>query len=294
MKQFTAILQRIWANREVRKKVLFTAAIFFIFRFLAHLPVPAVNIAQLKVIFASSQLLNVLNIFSGGTLANFSVMAVGINPYITASIIMQLAGMVFPALKELQKESEAGREKLNQYTRMLAVPIAVVQSITVLTLLKSQSLLQTNNPLAIITMIFTLVAGSMVLMWLGELVSLYGIGNGISMVLFAGIVGQLPVAFARTISVTTSQQLFQIGIFLGLFLGVIAIMVVSTSLVCCQSSSRFPSCSCPRCSVASCLLRRTSSCTSWARTSRCGSYRPRQFTLLRTLLLCLHLRFSQH
>src|SRR5579859_2003162 len=231
MKQFTAILQRIWANREVRKKVLFTAAIFFVFRFLAHLPVPAVNIAQLKVIFASSQLLNVLNIFSGGTLANFSVMAVGINPYITASIIMQLAGMVFPALKELQKESEAGREKLNQYTRMLAVPIAVVQSITVLTLLKSQSLLQTSNPLAIITMIFTLVAGSMVLMWLGELVSLYGIGNGISMVLFAGIVGQLPIAFARTISVTTSQQLFQIGIFLALFLGVIAVMVFMNEAV---------------------------------------------------------------
>lgn len=231
MNQFTAILQRIFANREVRKKLLFTAGIFFVFRLLAHLPIPAVNVVQLKAIFASSQLLSVLNIFSGGTLASFSVMAVGINPYITASIIVQLAGMVFPSLKELQKESEAGREKLNQYTRLLAVPIAVVQSISVLALLRSQSLLQTSQPLVLITMIFTLVAGSMILMWLGELVSLYGIGNGISMVLFAGIVGQLPVAFARTLSVTTPQELTQVAIFIAMFILVIGVMVFMNEAV---------------------------------------------------------------
>ncbi len=231
MKQLTAVLQRMFANKEVRKKVLFTAAIFFIFRLFAHVPLPGVDVTQLKVLFASSQLLSVLNIFSGGTLSNFSVMAVGINPYITASIIVQLAGMVFPNLKELQKESEAGREKLNQYTRLLAVPIGVIQSISILALLRSQSLLQVTQPLTVVTLIATLVAGSMILMWLGELVSLYGIGNGISMVLFAGIVGQLPVAFARTLSITSSQETLRLGIFLLLFLVVIGVMVFMNEAV---------------------------------------------------------------
>ncbi len=225
MNQFKSILQRILSNPEIRKKILFTAAIFLVFRFLAHIPVPAVNLTQLKSIFASNQLLSVLNIFSGGTLSSFSVMAVGINPYITASIVVQVAGMIFPALKELQKDGESGREKLNQYTRMLSVPVAVVQSISVLVLLRSQNLLQSQDPFTIVTMIFTLVAGSMILMWLGELVSLYGIGNGISMVLFAGIVGQFPTAIAQLLSVTGSQDMIKIGIFGGLFLGVITLMV---------------------------------------------------------------------
>ncbi len=225
MNSFASILQRIFSNREIRKKLLFTAAIFLVFRFLAHVPVPGVDLTQLKSIFASNQLLSVLNIFSGGTLSSFSVMAVGINPYITASIVVQVAGMIFPALKEMQKEGESGREKLNQYTRFLAVPVAVVQSISVLVLLRSQGLLTVSNPITIITMIFTLVAGSMTLMWLGELVSLYGIGNGISMVLFAGIVGQFPTAIGQIASVTGSQDAIKIGIFAILFLGVITMMV---------------------------------------------------------------------
>ena len=225
MKKITEIIQRLLSTKEVRRKILFTAAIFFVFRLLAHLPVPAVNIAQLRTLFLNNQFLSFLNIFSGGTLANFSIMAVGINPYITASIIMQLAGMVFPTLKEMQKESEAGRERLNQYTRLLTVPIAVVQSISVLALLKSQNLLTISSPLALVTMIFTLVAGSMILMWLGELVSIYGIGNGISMVLFAGIVGQMPTAFARTLSVSSTADFTRVMIFALMFLAVIAVMV---------------------------------------------------------------------
>ncbi len=231
MNQFTSILQRIFSNREIRNKILFTAAIFLVFRFLAHVPVPAVNLTQLKSLFAANQFLSVLNIFSGGTLASFSVMAVGINPYITASIVVQVAGMIFPALKELQKDGEAGREKLNQYTRMLAVPVAVVQSISVLLLLRSQNLLQANDPLTIVTMIITLVAGAMLLMWLGELVSLHGIGNGISMVLFAGIVGQFPTAIGQIASVSSSQDLMKIGIFIVLFLFVIMLMVFMNEAV---------------------------------------------------------------
>ena len=231
MKAFSRTLQRLFSTPEVRKKLLFTAGIFFVFRLLAHIPVPGVDVTQLRNLFANNQLLSVLNIFSGGTLSNFSVMAVGINPYITASIIMQLAGMIFPALKEMQKEGESGREKINQYTRMLAVPISVVQSISVLALLRSQSLLSATDPLAIITMLFTLVAGSMVLMWLGELVSMYGIGNGISMVLFAGIVGQLPTAAAQILSVSSSTDAMRLLIFGGVFLVVIAVMVFMNEAV---------------------------------------------------------------
>lgn len=207
MKNIQNKIEKIFRTPEVRKKLLFTAFIFLAFRFLAHVPVPGVDVVRLQSIFSSSQFLSLLNIFSGGTLARFSIVAVGINPYITASIVMQLSSMVFPALKEIQKDGESGKEKINQYTRFLTVPLAVVQSISVLALLNSQSLLLTNNPLSLVALIFSLVAGAMILMWLGELVTIYGIGNGISMVLFAGIVSQFPVAIAQAASATTSAQL---------------------------------------------------------------------------------------
>jgi preprotein translocase subunit SecY len=231
MKHVTTLIRRVLSNSELRKKLIFTAGIFFVFRLLAHVPVPGVDVAQLRTLFSNNQLLSFLNIFSGGTLSNFSVMAVGINPYITASIVVQLAGMIIPSLKELQKEGEAGREKVNQYTRILAVPIAVIQSISVLALLRAQSLLLVTSPLSIVTMITTLIAGAMILMWLGELVSLYGIGNGISMVLFAGIVGQFPTALAQTFATVTSQDYLKIDIFAVLFLFVITVMVVMNEAV---------------------------------------------------------------
>ncbi len=226
MNSLIDLLKRISRNPSLRKKFLFTALIFAIFRFFAHVPVPAVDVAQLQALFAANQFLGVLDIFSGGTLANFSVMAIGINPYITASIVFQLGAMVFPKLKEISKDGESGRERINQYTRFLSVPLAVVQSISILVLLNSQGLLQTQEPLAIVAMILTLVAGAMMLMWLGELVTQYGIGNGISMVLFAGIVSQLPVALAQTFSATTTEQYLTIAIFGLLFIGIISAIVI--------------------------------------------------------------------
>lgn len=231
MNELLDLIQRISRNASLRKKFLFTAGIFAIFRFFAHVPVPAVNTTALKSLFAGNQFLGVLDIFSGGTLANFSVMAIGINPFITASIIMQLAAMVFPKLKEMQKEGESGREQINQYTRFLSVPLAVVQSISILVLLNTQNLLETQNPLTLIAMIMSLVAGAMMLMWLGELVTQYGIGNGISMVLLAGIVSRMPVAVVRTFSATTSEQYLTIAIFGLLFLGIIAAIVVINEAV---------------------------------------------------------------
>ncbi|MFZ5376434.1 MAG: preprotein translocase subunit SecY [Patescibacteria group bacterium] len=224
-------VSRIFSNRELRNKFIFTAAVFAIFRLLAHIPVPAVDIARLEQIIAQSQFLNLLNVFAGGTLSNFSVVAVGINPYITASIIMQLAGMVIPKIKEMQKEGESERAKLNQYTRLLSVPLAIVQSISIITLLQSQSLLKDAAPLTLVAVITSLVAGSMIMMWLGELISEFGIGNGISIILLAGIVSQLPTVLLQTASVVSSQQTTVLLTFAVVFIAVISLIVFVTEAV---------------------------------------------------------------
>ncbi len=217
--------QQIIAHTELRNKFLFTAAVFFVFRLLAHVPVPGVDAAQLQQIFDSSQFLNFLNIIAGGTLANFSVVAVGIGPYITASIILQLSGMVFPKLKEMQKDGEAGQAKVTQITRLLSVPLAVFQSISILTLLRSQNLISSFDPLTLGAMILALVAGSMVMMWLGELVTEFGIGNGISILLLGGIVSQFPLLFAQLLTGVTAERTLTIATFTVVFLLVIALVV---------------------------------------------------------------------
>lgn len=231
MKKAVHFFKTILSSPTLRKKLLFTATIFLVFRLLAHIPVPAVDVVQLRALFASSQFLSLLNIFSGGTLNNFSIVAVGINPYITASIVMQLAGMIIPKIKELQKESESGRELINQYTRLASVPLAVIQSISVLAVLRAQGLLTTSDPLTIIGIIFTLVAGALIVMWLGELISLYGLGNGISMILLGGILSQLPVAAGQVFASTTSDQVLVTGIFAVVFLAVIGLVVFMTEAV---------------------------------------------------------------
>jgi len=231
VKRLQRLLKTVVANKELRKKLLFTAGIFFVFRLLAHIPVPAVDVVQLQNIFASSQFLSLLNIFSGGTLANFSVVAVGINPYITASIVIQLAAMVIPQLKEMQKDSEQSRERLNQYTRLLSVPLAVFQSISVLALLRTQNLLQTADPLTIVSLVITLVAGAIIVMWLGELISLYGLGNGISMILLGGILSQLPSATGQLASIASGDQMLTLVVFIGVFLAVIGLIVYITEAV---------------------------------------------------------------
>jgi len=202
-----------------------------VFRVLAHIPLPGVDITRLEQLFNGSQFLSLLNVFSGGTLARFSIAAVGINPYITASIVMQLAGMVIPKLKEMQKEGESGREKVNQYTRLLSVPLGIVQSISVLALLRSQDLLLASDPVILGAIILSLITGSLIVMWLGELITLYGLGNGISMILFAGIISQLPTAIAQVWSLTTADQLMTVAIFVTLFLLVIALIVYMNEAV---------------------------------------------------------------
>ncbi len=211
---------------EIRKKILFTLAIFFVFRIFAHIPVAGVNIAQLKNLFASNQFLGFLDLFSGGTLSNFSIMALGLNPYINASIILQLLTMVIPKLEDLSKEGDSGRRKINQYTRILTIPLSVLQAIGVFALLRSQSLVTTLTPLDFIAFVLTLVAGSILLVWLGELITDHGVGNGISLLIFGGIVGRIPVALGQTFSTASAQASLGLVSFIGLGLVVIAGIII--------------------------------------------------------------------
>lgn len=201
---------------ELRRKILVTIGIIILFRIIAHVPVGGVDLNQLKNLFSSNQFLGLLDIFSGGTLANFSIISLGLNPYINASIIIQLLTMIFPKLEELSKEGEMGRQKINQYTRYLTIPLALVQSIGMYVLLSKQGILVAATPIQIAAIVVGMSAGTMFLMWLGELITDYGIGNGISLLIFAGIVTRLPVVLTQTVSVVDQQQLINILIFTGL------------------------------------------------------------------------------
>jgi preprotein translocase subunit SecY len=182
---------------DIRRRILYVLGILIVFRFLAHVPVPGVDQAQLKTFFEQNALFGVLDLLSGGGLSAFSIVALGVNPYINASIIMQLMTGVIPSLQALSREGEYGRNKINQYTRYLSVPMALLQAYGFLALLNSQGVLRSGFDLGnftTLTQIVTLTAGSIALMWLGELITEKGIGNGISFIIFAGIVSRAPSA----------------------------------------------------------------------------------------------------
>lgn len=219
------IIANLKYNRELRRRLLVTLFILAIFRFVTHVPVPGVNLEAIKNVFAGNQLLSLLDVFSGGTLANFSILALGLNPYINASIIMQLMTMVSPKLEEMSKEGESGREVINQYTRMLAVPLSILQSAAMYMLLKNSGLVTATNPLALLTLLVTMAGGSIFLMWLGENLTEYGLGNGISLLIFAGIVGRLPVTFLQTRAVASTVNPASILAFVLLGLAVIYAIV---------------------------------------------------------------------
>ncbi len=226
MENLLRLFRNSFRAPDVRRKILFTFLVLIVFRIFAHIPVAGVDLTQLKALFSQNQFLGLLDIFSGGTLANFSVMALGLNPYINASIIMQLATLVFPKIEAMQKEGEAGRQKINQYTRMLTVPLAAIQSLGMFALLKSQGIVSLQNPVQIISFILTMTAGTMFLVWLGELITEKGVGNGISVLIFAGIVSRIPVSLGQTISTSSSQNLFSIIAFGAMAIAVIGLIVV--------------------------------------------------------------------
>lgn len=210
MPNFLSEVLTVLKIKELRRKILITVLIVIIFRVAAHIPVGGVDLASLRALFQSNQFLALLDLFSGGTLVNFSVISLGLNPYINASIIMQLLTMVFPSLEALSKEGEYGRQKINQYIRYLTVPLSAVQAVGMFTLLKNQGILTYSTSLSVVTIILGMTAGTLFLMWLGELISEYGVGNGISLLIFAGIVARAPVIFSQTSSIVDQQQLLNL------------------------------------------------------------------------------------
>lgn len=225
MNSLLSPLQNSWKTPELRRKILLTAFLFIVFRLFAHIPMPGVDRIQLALLFSQNQFLGLLDIFSGGTLVNFSILALGLNPYINASIILQLLTIVFPKLEELSKEGEYGREKINQYTRFITVPLAMVQSIGMYALLKNQNIVSSVDPLTLITTFLTMTAGTIFVMWIGELITEFGIGNGISLLIFAGIVGRLPVTLGQTITTITPETIMNVILFVGLSILVIGATV---------------------------------------------------------------------
>jgi len=226
MNKIISVINNALRIPDLRKKLVFTLLMFVVFRIAAHIPVPGVNLEALKMLFTRNQFLGLLDIFSGGTLANFSVIALGLNPYINASIIFQLLTMVFPRLEELSKEGEQGREKINQYTRILTVPLAALQAMGMYALLKNQGVISSLPILNLIALVVTMTTGAIFLMWLGELISEHGIGNGISLLIFAGIVGRFPVSIGQTLATLEATNIFNVLIF-----AVMAVVVIGAITV---------------------------------------------------------------
>lgn len=182
----------------MRKRLLFVALALLLFRLLAAIPIPGIDVARLEQFFGNNQFLGLLNIFSGGGLSNLSIVMLGVGPYITASIIMQLLTMMFPKLKALyHEEGEAGRARFSQYSRLLTVPLALIQSWGFLVLLERQGVVPDLAFFQTMTNIIIITGGSLLLMWLGELMTEFGIGNGVSLIIFAGIVAGIPSAVSR-------------------------------------------------------------------------------------------------
>ncbi len=231
MSKFLNYFKGLFKQKDLRKRFLFTLGLLALYRFVAHIPAPGVNLEAIKNLFSGSAFLSLIDIFSGGSLANFSILALGIGPYITASIIFNLLTMSIPSLKELSKEGEYGREKINQYTRLATLPICILQGFFILLMLSRQSLITTSDPLAMISLIITLTAGTMFVIWLGEQLTQYGLGNGISLIIFAGIVGRLPLSFAQAGVTVDSSQIGQMIALLLLALGVIYLVVKTSEAI---------------------------------------------------------------
>src|SRR6185436_802997 len=215
---------------DLRQKLLFTLGLLVAFRFIAHVPMPGVNLAALEALFESNQFVGFLDLFSGGALASFSIAAMGVYPYITASIIMQLLVPVIPRLTEISKEGESGRNKINQMTHWLTVPLAMAQAYGTPQLLNATSSepIISNfgfgvNPLGTLSVMITMTAGTMLLIWIGELISQYGVGNGISMIIFGGIVSRLPSQVGQAL--VSGTGLMAVGIFVVLAVITIAAIV---------------------------------------------------------------------
>lgn len=225
-------LSLIWKTKDLRNKILIVLGLLLVTRLLAHVPIPGIDVSGLKSFFAQSQFFSLLDIFSGGGLTNFSVAMLGVGPYITASIVMQLLTIIVPSLAEMSKEGgEAGRAQLNQYTRYLTIPLALLQGFSTIRLLQTQGgaqVLGVFSPFQWFITMLSITAGTMLIMWIGEIMSEYDVGNGISLIIFAGIVARLPASFSFLTQWYDASKLPTVLGFIAVILVVIAGVVVVT------------------------------------------------------------------
>ncbi len=220
----------VFKIKDLRNKILFVLLMLVVFRVAAYIPVPGVDREALRQFFAGNQFFGLLDIFSGGGLSSFSLVMLGVGPYITASIVLQLLTMIIPRLEELSKEGESGRQKINQWTRYLTVPLAALQTYATINLLNrgGRMIITDISLLNLATIIASVVAGTLFLMWIGELITEKGIGNGVSLIIFAGIVSRLPSSISQTLAVFDVSQALNLLVFLVIALLVIAGIVLVT------------------------------------------------------------------
>jgi len=192
----------LFKNKELRNKFLFVIFLFVVFRLAANVPIPGIGSENLRKFFDQNQVFGLLNAFTGGALSNFSIVLLGLGPYITATIILQLLTMIFPGLEKLYKEEgQAGRQKFNQYSRLLTIPLAAFEGYGMLIVFAKQGVISALSLPVIISAVITITAGAMFLMWIGEIISEQGMGNGISLLIFAGIVARIPINIYQTFAV---------------------------------------------------------------------------------------------
>jgi len=235
MKGLDKVIQ-IFKIKDLRKKIMFVLMILVIFRVAANIPIPGIDAERLHQFFANNQLFGLLNIFTGGAMSNFSIILLGLGPFITATIIMQLLTMIFPQLEALYKEEgEAGRQKFNQYSRILTIPLAIMQGYAMLTLLSRQGVIEPFNMVQWITSLSVITAGALFLMWLGELISEKGIGNGVSLLIFAGIVSGVPLSI-RELAVSYDPS--KIPSYVAFF--VLAIVITASVVVITEGRRNIP------------------------------------------------------
>lgn len=203
------VFKQIWKSKDLRKKILFTLGIILVYRLMTHITIPEVNREALAYVFERNSLLGAFSLLTGGSGETFSIVLMGLSPYINASIIIQLLTVIVPRLEEISKEGDQGRKKINRYTRWLALPLAFLQSYGTIALLNSQAQVEIipnmNDPMVILPIMLTVTAGTLVMMWLGELISEKGIGNGISLIIFAGIIAAIPPVVGPSLKLAQAE-----------------------------------------------------------------------------------------
>jgi len=222
-------ISHIFHVKDLRNKIFFVLAMMVVFRLIASIPIPGIDADKLESFFSGNQFFGLMNIFTGGAMSRMSIAMLGLGPFITATIIMQLLTMIFPKLKEMYQEAgDQGRQKFNQYARIATVPLAIIQSFSFINLLQKQGVVGNLSSIGMLTNIIAITASAVFLMWLGELITQKGIGNGVSLLIFAGIVGRIPLQVGQTLATWDPSKVASYLLFIAVSLIVIASVVFIT------------------------------------------------------------------